>query len=133
MQIAYNKKLGSGQLLQNKGKKESDTTVSFSVAESNGDYGIHSQQTIQRLQELLKEQVERLQNAVRRTEAVQVKRFAKYLNQKEVIAYLGHEKIFWILVDEYGLKPIRQEHRCNIYCSKQLEEKCTMFEHNIAP
>jgi len=56
----------------------------------------------------------------------------RYLNQKEVILYLGHEKIFWILVDEFGLKPIRTEHKCNIYCFQQIDEKCRMFELNIA-
>ncbi|MCX8492954.1 MAG: hypothetical protein ORN23_01830 [Chthoniobacterales bacterium] len=56
----------------------------------------------------------------------------RYLNQTEVISYLGHKKIFWILVDEYGLKPIRTEHKCNIYCFQQVDEKCRMFELNIA-
>ena len=56
----------------------------------------------------------------------------RYLNQTEVISYLGHKKIFWILVDEFGLKPIRTEHKCNIYCFQQVDEKCRMFELNIA-
>ena len=63
---------------------------------------------------------------------IDINSFPRYLNQKEVIAYLGHEKVFCILVDEYGLKPIRTEHKCNIYCSKQVDEKCIQFEHNIA-
>jgi hypothetical protein len=53
------------------------------------------------------------------------------MNQKEVIGYLGHEKTFRILVNEYGLKPIRQEHKCNIYSSKQVEELCIQFDHNL--
>jgi hypothetical protein len=55
----------------------------------------------------------------------------RYLNQKEVIDYLGFEKVFRILVEEYGLKPIRQEHKCNVYCFKQVEEKCIQFEHSL--
>ena len=53
------------------------------------------------------------------------------MNRKELISYLGHKKIFSILTDEYGLKPIRQEHRLSIFCLKQVEEKCIQFELNI--
>jgi len=57
---------------------------------------------------------------------------SRYLNQKEVIKYLGHQKVFKILVEEYDLKPVRQEHKCTIYSLKQVEEKCIQLDHNIA-
>ena len=52
------------------------------------------------------------------------------MNQKEVIVHLGLKKAFEILVDEYGLKPIREEHKCNIYSVKQVDELSSQFEHN---
>lgn len=55
----------------------------------------------------------------------------KYMNQKEVITHLGHEKVFSILVEEYGLKPVRMEHKCHIYSTKHLEEKCIQFEQSL--
>lgn len=57
---------------------------------------------------------------------------SRYVNQKEIIHYLGKEKVFWILVEEYGLEAIREEHKCNIYLSKDVLEKCQMFDLNIA-
>ncbi len=92
----------------------------------------HYETITNRFELLLKSYDDKLEDRGRRAELVQRKTFPRYLNQKEVIAYLGHEKIFSILVDEYGLSPIRQEHKCNIYCSKQVEEKCLQLEFNIA-
>jgi len=110
-----------------------NTTLSYSILGENSDHkAISDQQTVQGYAHLLKEHMERLQTAIRRSESFSLRPSPRYMNQKEVISYLGHEKIFSILVEEYGLKPIRQEHRCNIYCSKQVEEKCIQFEHNIA-
>ena len=57
---------------------------------------------------------------------------SRYVNQKEVIHYLGKEKVFWILVEEFGLVALREEHKCNIYLSKDVLEKCQMFDLNIA-
>jgi hypothetical protein len=128
MHLEINPAQGGGYPLQNKNKNNSGTTLSYSVS------GINSpdQLVLQGFEFLLNEHVGRLETAIRRHEAYSLKPFPKYMNQKEVIAYLGHEKIFWILVKEYGLKPLREEHRINIYCCKQVEEKCTMFEFNIA-
>jgi hypothetical protein len=84
-----------------------------------------------RLEALLKKYELHLQDVIRRNEKVSLKTFPRYMNQKEVIGYLGHEKTFRILVNEYGLKPIRQEHKCNIYSSKQVEELCIQFDHNL--
>lgn len=83
------------------------------------------------LENLLTRYEKQLQDTIRRNEQVSLKTFPRYMNQKEVIAYLGHKKTFEILVDEYGLKPIRQEHKCNIYSSKQVEELCIQFDHNL--
>jgi hypothetical protein len=91
--------------------------------------------------EILKSQVQKLVEFFNRDgrvieireKIVTTKTFPRYLNQKEVVTYIGHEKVFRILVDEYGLKPIRQEHKCSIYCAKEVEEKCIMFERNLQP
>lgn len=83
-----------------------------------------------RIEALLTKYEQHLQNVIRRNEKVSLKPFPRFMNQKEVIDYLGLEKTFWILVSEYGLKPIRQEHKCNIYSSKQVEELCIQFERN---
>jgi hypothetical protein len=53
------------------------------------------------------------------------------MNQKEVISYLGSKKTFRELVDDYGLKPIRQEHKYTIYSVKQVDELCSQFDHNL--
>lgn len=55
----------------------------------------------------------------------------RYLNKKEAVRYVGKEKIFDILCQEYGLKPIRESHKSKIYCFKQLESICIQFERNI--
>jgi hypothetical protein len=110
-----------------------NTTVTSSVSDFNNVQGYaYEQLALQEFKFLLNEHIGRLETSLRRSEAYSLKPFPKYMNQKEVIAYLGHEKIFWILVNEYGLKPIRQEHRLNIYCSKQVDEKCVMLELNLA-
>jgi hypothetical protein len=133
MQNTNAQQSGNGFPFQNKKTGNTNTTVSFSVVGKNGGHvPTHVQQPFQRLNQLLKENVERLEKTLHRHEAYSLKPFPKYMNQKEVIAYLGHDKIFWILVNEYGLKPIRQEHRLNIYCSKQVDEKCVMLDLNIA-
>ena len=120
--------MGGGKTAPQNNNITSNTALSYSLS------GINSpdQLVLQGFEYLLNEHVGRLETAIRRHEAYSFKPFPKYMNQKEVIAFLGHEKIFWILVKEYGLKPLRQEHRINIYCCKQVEEKCTMFEFNIA-
>jgi hypothetical protein len=134
MQNIKPKKMGEGETASYNKNILSDTSLSYSVSGFNDALGENPNWIIlQGFEQLLEEHVGRLETAFRRTEAFQLKPFPRYMNQKEVINYLGHEKIFWILVEEYGLKSIRQEHRINIYCSKQVEEKCTMFEHNIAP
>jgi hypothetical protein len=131
--MTYPKQPGGDYSLQNNNINTSNTTLSFSVSGDNsGMGGFYEQLVLPGFENLLKEHVDRLQAAIRRSESFSLKPFPRYMNQKEVISYLGHEKIFWILVEEYGLKPIRQEHKCNIYCSKQVEEKCIQFEHNIA-
>jgi hypothetical protein len=133
MHLEINPAQGGGYPLQNKNKNNSGTTLSYSVSGLKGGYREDPDQLIlQGLEQLLNEHVGRLQTAIRRNEAFSLKPFPRYMNQKEVISYLGIEKTFWILVGEYGLKPIRQEHKCNIYCSKQVEEKCIQFEFNIA-
>jgi hypothetical protein len=133
MHLEINPDKGGGFPLQNKNTGNTNTTLSFSVVGENSTHPVtHGQQLIQEFDQLLKNHVERLQTTLHRHEAYSLKPFPKYMNQKEVIAYLGHEKIFWILVNEYGLKPIRQEHRLNIYCSKQVDEKCVMLDLNIA-
>ena len=133
MNTIYSKKIGGGNTAPHNNASNSKTTVGYSVSGFKGDHGSdHGQLTLQGFEFLLNEHVGRLETAIRRHEAYSLKPYPKYMNQKEVIAFLGHEKIFWILVEEYGLKPIRQEHKCNIYSSKQVEEKCIQFEHNIA-
>jgi hypothetical protein len=112
-------------------KAQVEESTSFSVSGVNDGLEEGEKLNFERLKELLENHVGRLQEAIRRNEAYSLKPFPKYMNQKEVVSYLGHEKIFWILVEEYGLKPIRQEHRCNVYCSKQVEEKCIQFEFNL--
>jgi len=119
--------------LQNNNINPSNTMLSFSVSGDNTSHGsFYEQLVLPGLENLLKGHIDRLQATIRRNESFSLKPFPRYMNQKEVISYLGHEKIFWIIVEEYGLKPIRQEHKCNIYCSKQVEEKCIQFEFNIA-
>jgi hypothetical protein len=125
-------KQGGGFPLHNDNINPYNTRLSFSVSESDSELEGGDKFNFRWLEDLLESHVGRLQEAIRRNEAYSLKPFPKYMNQKEVVAYLGHEKIFWILVEEYGLKPIRQEHRCNVYCSKQVEEKCIQFELNIA-
>lgn len=98
--------------------------------------GLHHNPEIQQYRELLQEIAATIKQrdsiTKNRENMVPWKPFPRYLKQRDVISYLGIEKTFWILVEEYGLKPVRQEHKCNIYCSKQVEEKCVMFELNIA-
>jgi hypothetical protein len=133
MHLEINPAKGGGYPLQYKNKNNLGTTLSYSVSGLNGGYREGPDQLLlQGLEQLLNEHVGRLQTAIRRNEAFSLKPYPRYMNQKEVISYLGLEKTFWILVEEYGLKPIRHEHKCNIYCSKQVEEKCIQFEHNIA-
>jgi hypothetical protein len=109
-----------------------NTTLNYSVLGLNKGSDNPDKYIIQGLDGLLAEHVGRLQAAIRRHEAYSLKPFPRYMNQKEVIDSLGHEKIFWILVEEYGLKPIREGHKFNIYSTKQVEEKCIQFELNIA-
>jgi hypothetical protein len=134
MHLEKNTTRGSGYPLQNKTLDTPISTLNFSASGvNNGSEAFNDPELVQKIRQLLKEHETTLQKVIRRNEAFQLKPFPRYMNQREVINYLGHEKVFLILVEEYGLKPIRQEHRINIYCSKQVEEKCTMFEHNIAP
>jgi len=134
MHLEKNTTRASGYPLQNKTQVTPISPLNFGESGVNsGMEAFNDPELVQKLRQLLKEHETTLQKVIRRTEAFQLKPFPRYMNQKEVINYLGHEKVFLILVEEYGLKPIRQEHRINIYCSKQVEEKCTMFEHNIAP
>ncbi|MCE9587334.1 MAG: hypothetical protein K8R57_03360 [Verrucomicrobia bacterium] len=133
MQTITVAKQGGGYALQNNSKNNPDATVSYTVSGVSSDLGsFHDQWMVQGYEQLLKEHVDRLQTAIRRHESVSLKPFPRYMNQKEVISYLGHEKVFRILVEEYHLQPVREEHKCNIYCSKQVEEKCIQFEFNIA-
>jgi hypothetical protein len=83
-----------------------------------------------RLEALLKKYDQHLQEVIRRNEKVASKTVPKFMNQKEVIVHLGLKKAFEILVDEYGLKPIREEHKCNIYSVKQVDELSSQFAHN---
>jgi hypothetical protein len=124
---------GGGYPFHNSKQINSKTSVGYSISAFKTDYAPDQNQlTLQGFEFLLNEHVGRLEMAIRRHEAYSLQPFPRYMNQKEVISYLGHEKIFWILVEDYGLKPIRQEHRLNIYCSKMVQEKCVMFEFNIA-
>jgi hypothetical protein len=132
MHLEINTAQGGGYPPRHRNNNNSGTTLSYSVAGLNNDQGETPDQLIlQGFEQLLNEHVGRLQTAIRRNEAFSLKPFPRYMNQKEVISYLGHEKVFWILVQEFGLKPIRQEHKCNVYCSKQVEEKCIQFERNL--
>jgi hypothetical protein len=88
-------------------------------------------QIAERIGQILSAYEKRLQETMRRDELINVKQFPRYMNRKELISYLGHEKIFNILVEEYGLRPFRQEHKCSIYCTKDVEQKCIQFERNI--
>jgi len=134
MHLGKNTTRGTGYPEQNKTQDTPISTLNLSASGfNNGIEAFNDPELVQKLRQLLKEHETTLQRVIRRNEAFQLRPFPRYMNQKEVINYLGHEKVFLILVEEYGLKPIRQEHRINIYCSKQVEEKCTMFEHNIAP
>jgi len=132
MSTVHTTEQGSGYPFHNSKQINSKTSVGYSVSAFKADHAPDQEQlNLQGFEFLLNEHVGRLETAIRRHEAYSLKPFPRYMNQKEVIAYLGHEKIFWILVEEYGLVPIRQQHKCNIYCSKMVEEKCVMFELNI--
>ena len=129
----YPNQQGGDYSLHNKNINPSNTTLSFSVSGDNSAHeSFYEQLVLPGFENLLKEHVDRLQAAFCRSESFSLKPFPRYMSQKEAIAYVGHERIFWILVDEYGLTPIRKEHKLSIYCSKQVEEKCIQFEHNIA-
>ena len=132
MDLEINKARSSGYPLQKKPQITPILPLNFSESGvNNGIEAFDDKELLQKLRQLLKEHETNLQRVIRRNEAFSLKPFPRYMNQKEVISYLGHEKIFSILVQEFGLKPIRQEHKCNVYCSKQVEEKCIQFEHNL--
>ena len=63
-------------------------------------------------------------------EIVKKKPFPRYLNQSEAIAYIGKKKIFDLLVQDYGLKPVMQSHKGTLYCSRHVEELCIQFEQS---
>jgi hypothetical protein len=60
-----------------------------------------------------------------------LKSFPRYLNEVEVIEYLGKRKVFEILLKDYGLKAIVKGHRGNLYSFKHVEEVCLQFENNM--
>ena len=72
-----------------------------------------------------------LENKIKREMLYDYKKFPRYFNREECISYLGKETVFKILVNEYGLEPIRNMHKGNIYCTKHLENLCIQFENNI--
>ena len=65
-----------------------------------------------------------------REEIIKRKPFPRYLNQSEAIAYIGKKKIFDLLVQDYGLKPVMQTHKGTLYCSRHVEELCIQFEQS---
>ncbi len=62
------------------------------------------------IEQLTQKISQRDQLKAHRDNIVKKKPFPRFLNQVEVIEYVGKEKIFRILVEEYGLKPIEQTH-----------------------
>ena len=72
-----------------------------------------------------------LENKINRDFLYDYKKFPRYFNKEECISYLGKESAFKILVNEYGLKPIRNMHKGNLFCTKHLEDLCIKFENNI--
>lgn len=72
-----------------------------------------------------------LENNINRNLLYDYKKFPRYFNKEECISYLGKESAFKILVNEYGLKAIRNMHKGNLYCTKHLENLCIQFENNI--
>lgn len=67
----------------------------------------------------------------KRQTILQQKNFPRYLIKKEVIEYLGKESVFKTLCNEYGLQPIREQHKGNLYSSRHVEDLCIQFENNI--
>lgn len=72
-----------------------------------------------------------LENKIHRSTLIDYRKFPRYFNKAECISYLGKEAAFRILVNEYGLEPVRYIHKGNLYCTKHLEELCIQFENNI--